>query len=235
MIMKELVTAFAACAAAGLALAQVESNIVGYVNTQGANGATVFSPMFVACGGGNATLGDITGDFTEYSDTLQILDETLTTSTMYSWIDVTYSAITPVWTSDGSTDDSAVVIPRGAGVVISSSAAVILNAGEVETTDVVISCDMGATVLGNPTPVTITLGDITFSGLQEWDDSIQLLDPTLSTAEIYTWIDVTYGSNDPVWSSDGVADDSSTILAPGAGFVLSCANNGVTVTFPSAL
>jgi len=207
-------------------------NVVGYVNTPGADGFTVIAPMFVECGGTNAVLGKITGDFEEWSDTLQILDDTLSTSTIYTWIDVTYDNNPPVWTSDGGTDDSDVVIPRGAAVVISSTEAVIQNRGQVETTAVSIDCSVGFSVLGNPTPVTITLGDITFAGLEEWSDTLQILDDTLSTSDIYTWIDVTYDNNPPVWTSDGGTDDSAVELIPGAGFVLSSVN-GATVTFPA--
>jgi len=218
-----------------MALAQgTDSNVVGYVNTQGEDGFTVLAPMFCGCGGTDMTLGDIKGDFAEWSDSIQILDDTLTTSAMYTWVDITYSGADPVWTSDYGTDDSDVVIPRGAAVVISSMATVIQNAGEVETTGVVIPCDPGFTVLGNPTPVEIKLGDIAFTDLVEWSDSIQLLNDALTTSAMYTWVDVTYAGVTPVWTSDYATDDSATPLAPGAGFVLSSAN-GSTVTFPSAL
>jgi len=217
-----------------MALAQgTDSNVVGYVNTQGENGATLLAPMFVACDGtGEARLEHITGNFEEWVDTLQILDDTLVTSTLYWWIDVDGLGKC-VWSEDTLTDDSAVTIPRGAGVVISSAAATIQNAGEVATTGVVIECDPGASVLGNPIPVAIKLGSISFTGLEEWEDTLQLLDGTLVTSTLYWWVDVD-GLGTPVWSEDTLADDSNVELAPGAGFVLSSAN-GSTVTFPSAL
>jgi len=212
----------------------VDSNVVGYVNTPGENGYTVFAPMFCGCLDTPMTLGAITGDFTEYSDSLQILDDGLVTSDSYVWVDVTYSGAAPVWSSDYVTDDSGVVVPRGAAVVISSAAAVIQNAGEVETKDITIECDPGFTVLGNPTPVTIKLGDIKFTDLEEYSDSLQILDDGLVTSDSYVWVDVTYSGAAPVWSSDYVTDDSGVELLPGAGFVLSSAN-GSKATFPSAL
>ena len=226
-------TVFAACAIAGAAVA-ADSNIVGYVNTDGENGFTVFAPMFIECGGTDTTLGMITGDFDEFMDTVQVLDDTLTTSTLYTWVDVTWSSATPVWTSDFATDDSAVIIPRGAGVVVSKSTTTILCSGEVEVGSVVIPCDPGFTVLGNPTPVKITLGDIDFLGLEEFSDTLQLLDDSLVTSTLYTWVDVTWSGATPVWTSDFATDDSGVELAPGAGFVLS-SMNGSTVTFPAAL
>ncbi len=233
--MKKLVTAIALCAAVSAAYAAVESsNIVGYNNTTGENGASLYSPMFIPVGGGTPTLGDIKGNFVENSDTIQILDNTLVATTVYTWVDVTYSGNPPVWSSDGGTDDSAVVIPRGAAVIISSESATILNAGQVQTGTLQIVCGTGATVLGNPTPKTITLGSISFTDLVENSDTIQLLDNTLVATTVYTWVDVTYSSNPPVWSSDGGTDDSGVTLAPGAGFVLS-SENGSTVTFPAAL
>ena len=238
--MKELVTAFAACAIAGAVMA-ADSNIVGYVSTVGNdNGATLLAPMFIECGGVNAKLGMITGEFDEYLDTVQILDDTLAMAVEYVWVDVTYDPLgltSPVWSSDYTTDDSDVVIPRGVGVVVSKSTAIIQYAGEVEAGGVSIACDPGATVLGNPTPVTITLGQIGFTDLEEYTDTIQLLDSTLAMATEYVWVDVTYdplGLTPPVWSSDYTADDSGVELAPGVGFVLS-SMNGSTVTFPAAL
>ncbi len=234
MIMKKLVTALALCASFS-AFAQVESaNIVGYNNTTGENGASVYTPMFIPVGGGNATLGDIKGNFVEWTDTIQILDSSLAATTIYTWIDVTYASNPPVWTSNGTTDDSNVVVPRGAAVVISSSAATLLNAGQVQTGTTQITCGTGATVLGNPVPKAITLGSIGFTDLVEWTDTIQMLDNTLAATIIYTWIDITYASNPPVWTSNGTTDDSGVVLAPGAGFVLSSAN-GSTVTFPAAM
>ncbi|MCL2104303.1 MAG: hypothetical protein FWH21_04510 [Kiritimatiellaeota bacterium] len=220
-------TVFAACAIAGAAVA-ADSNIVGYVNTDGNDGATLIAPMFIECGGSDTTLGMITGEFEEWADTLQILDDTLAMATIYFWADV---GAGPVWTSDGATDDSTITIPRGAGVVVSKSTATIFCAGEVEMGSVVIPCGSGATALGNPTPVKIKLGDINFSDLEEWSDTLQLLDGSLAMATIYFWADVGSG---PVWTSDGATDDSTVELAPGAGFVLS-SMNGSTVTFPAAL
>ena len=234
--MKKLVTVFAACAVAGLVMAAdgVPSNVVGYVKTPGENGYTVFAPMFCGCLDTPMTLGAITGDFAEWVDSLQVLDAGLVASDSYVWVDVTYSGATPVWTSDFGTDDSGVIVPRGAAVIISSTATIIGNAGEVEAKDIIIDCDPGYTVLGNPTPVPITLGDIKFTGLEEWIDSLQLLDAGLVASDSYVWVDVTYSGATPVWTSDFGTDDSGIPLDPGAGFILSSVN-GSKVTFPSAL
>ena len=61
--MKKLVTAFAACALAGLAFAQVESvNIVGYSTINVPAGSSIVAPSFTTVGGGGVdlTLGMIT-------------------------------------------------------------------------------------------------------------------------------------------------------------------------------
>ena len=229
MIMKELVTVFAALAVAGAAVA-ADSNVVGYVNTDGENGFTVFAPMFIECNGTDTTLGMIKGDFDEWMDTLQILDDTLAAATAYTWVDVNYDG-KPVWSEDFVTDHSSVIIPRGAGVVISKATAIIQCAGEVEVGNAVIPCDPGFTVLGNPTPVTIKLGDIGFIGLEEWMDTLQILDDRLAAAKAYTWVDVNFDGT-PVWTEDFVTDYSADELAPGVGFVLS-SMNGATVTFPA--
>lgn len=227
--MKKLMTAFAACMIAGLVSAAVESqNIVGYTTVVGANGATMYTPMFTAVGGGAITLGDIKGDFVEYTDTLQILDENLVTVSLYYWVDLGSG---PVWTSDFATDDSSVEVPFGNSVVISSAAAGIVNAGEVKLTATQVVCGVGATTLGNPVPVEITLGDMDFTGLVEYTDTLQILDENLVTVALYYWVDLGSGA---VWTSDFATDDSSTPLAVGAGFVLS-SQDGCTVTFPAAI
>jgi hypothetical protein len=216
-------------AASDLVNAQVESvNIVGYTTTTGANGATMYAPMFTAVGGGAITLGDIKGDFEEYVDTIQILDENLVGTTLYNWVDIGRG---PVWTSDFATDDSAVTIPIGHSVVISTSGSQIQNAGEVKLTPTVVTCGTGATTLGNPLPKPITLGSIIFTGLEEYVDTIQILDENLVGTTLYNWVDLGGG---PVWTSDFATDDSSTVFEAGVGFVLS-SQNGCTVTFPAAL
>jgi len=186
------------------------SNVVGYVNTDGANGFTVFAPMFVECDdSGDALLGKITGNFEPWEDTIQILNDLLDTSDLYYWTEDD-SGLEPVfyWSSDLSSDDSDVVIPRGAGVVISSTEAVIQNRGQVEATAVSIDCETGYTVLGNPIPVAITLGDITFAGLSPWDDTLQFFNNQLDTADLYYWIEDDSG-DDPVfyWSLDFSTDN----------------------------
>lgn len=226
--MKKLVTAIATCAIAIMVSAVESVNIVGYMNTTGTNGFTMYTPMFTSIGGGSNMLGDITGNFVGDVDTLQMLDENLVGSAIYFWSDLGSGT---VWTSDFVNDDSAVTIPIGHSVVISSASAIIQNAGEVKKTATPVVCGTGFTTLGNPLPKAITLGDITFDGLVGDVDTLQILDENLVGTAIYFWSDLGSGT---VWTSDFVNDDSGTILASGAGVVLS-SQDGCTVTFPTAL
>jgi len=118
--MRKLVTVFATCAIAGMAVA-ADSNVVGYVNTPSEGEFMVFSPMFCGCGDTPATLGDIKGDFAEITDSIQVLDDELFMADTYVWLDITWSGADPVWTSDWMTDDSNVELAPGAGFILYST------------------------------------------------------------------------------------------------------------------
>jgi len=59
MIMKKLVTVFAACAIAGLAMAQTDSNIVGYKTVTLNQNYTILGFNFEDCGGGPLSLQEV--------------------------------------------------------------------------------------------------------------------------------------------------------------------------------
>ena len=162
--MKKLVTAFAACALAGLVDAQVESvNIVGYSTINVPAGSSIIAPSFTTvCGGGTElTLGMITpsADFDAESatggGTIQFINAD------GSWgVSAQYWANYGGWFVFGTEDQiNDTVLPKGGAVYVYSSAAATFQcAGEIGLTSFTVTIPAGSSQLGNCIPAGLTLG-----------------------------------------------------------------------------
>jgi len=196
--MKKLVTAFAACALAGLGYAQVESvNIVGYQNiplTQ--NGFTATCATFAPIGmtDGNMTLGDIKANenFSAFEDSIQLLDSNGNVTMQATYVSQADLELWDMWpgyevgwynSADeelelGTLNDT--VLPFGTSMTVytSYSGVTLLYAGEVIQNDVVLPLvSNGFTPVGNASPVDLTLGDIVpNANFAAFEDSVQMLD-----------------------------------------------------------
>jgi len=230
--MKKLVTAFAACALAGLAFAQVESvNIVGYQTLSLPLGYKDVTSTFVPVGsdGTSIRLGDIVPNSVFDGGTAQFFNlngngAVSTTAVFYDgfgWFD--FNTFDPL-------DD--MTIPAGTGMFVysSSTGAEFLVAGEVLVDSFALSVASGYTVVGNGSPVAITLGDISPSASFD-GGTAQFFnangDGTVATTAVYYdgfgWFD--FNTFDPL---------GSMVLNPGDAF-FAYAANGATFTFPDVL
>jgi len=236
--MKKLVTAFAACALAGLVNAQVESvNIVGYQTLSLPTGYKMTTSTFVPVGsaGTDLRLGDIVpnGSFDYFAgDNVQFfaingdgtVSSTVSYMANYGWFDFNNPSV--------MVDD--MTIPAGTGMFVYTSGTGVefLVSGEVKVDSFALLPSAGYTVVGNSTPVAITLSDIVpnaqfdyFSG-----DNIQFFNPdgsgtvsiTASYMTGYGWFDF----NNP----SVMLDD--TVLNPGDSCFAYVSNAGVSFTFP---
>ena len=164
---------------------------------------------------------------------LSILDPYGTTLTTYFWIDYG-SEGGSYWTEDGDS--------KAVGVKFKSSEAFWLQAssdtqflqssGAVCKEDVIIQLQEGATMVGNPTPISVDIQDILPSGEDCVDNlALSILDPYGTTLTTYFWID--YGSEGgSYWTEDGDSKALDVSIAPGKGVWLQASSDAQYVTFP---
>lgn len=239
--MKKLITAFAACAMAGMVSAEVSSqNIVGYQTLALNSGAfTQVSPTFITVGGTTqVTLSQLNGDMAEL-DSIQFLDSTTATASEYFYL--VEGSISPGvsgwYAADLETPAGDVVIAAGASVYYSSQGGTqVMFSGEVNQNDVVLNTASGFNALGNPFPVDTTLGVILFGGITELC-SIQFTGDDTATASEYFYLEE--GSISPGVSGWYAADletsVSDTVVAAGQGFLFSEQGTTTAITFVSPL
>ncbi|OPZ95581.1 MAG: hypothetical protein BWY72_02051 [Bacteroidetes bacterium ADurb.Bin416] len=236
--MKKLVTAFAACALAGLAFAQVESvNIVGYQTLSLPTGYKMATSTFVPVGsdGTSLRLGDIvpTNFDGANGDTVQFfnLNGSGSVSTTawyfagYGWFD---------FNTNESLDD--MLIPAGTGMYVNSTlaGAEFLVAGEVLQEASTLVLPTGYTVAGNSSPVEITLGQIvpnaSFDGAN--GDTVQFFDPTGSGIVTTTaWFFAGYGWFD--FNTNESLD--AMVINPGDAFYVNATQANAQLSFPAVL
>ena len=210
--------------------AVTSKNIVGYNKIAGPSGGgfTVIAPSFISVLGDDQTftLNQITGNFANF-DTIQLLDSLGNVeSQVYYWAadNEWYDYVT-----DDLASDNKYVLGTGMFVYTGPNTFDGTVSGQVDDEDVVLSISSGLSLIGNSTPVPVTLGDIKFVGLNNFN-TIQFLDSAGSTySQAYYW------AADGKWYD--YADDEEADgweLAPALGFFLYC-DGGVTVTIPKPL
>jgi hypothetical protein len=182
--MKKLVTAFAACALAGLVNAQVESvNIVGYTKLEGIAGKVIVASSFTDVGGATDVIGIqslISGNFEE-DDAIAFYDNGAWATYTYSVMCSTDGGVnydTPGW-HNGDYMLSADDVALGSAFFITpvSGTRTVTLAGQVKKTTPVIGVDgAGAkTLVGIGRPLTVAINDLTITGFEE-DDAIAFYD-----------------------------------------------------------
>jgi hypothetical protein len=208
--MKKLVTAFAACALAGLGLAQVESvNIVGYQTIPLAqNGYTATCATFAPIGmtDGNMTLGDIVANenFVAFADAIQVFDASgsvyiqatyVSQATLEDWgVWPDYEAGWYDLADDelalGTLNDTVLAYGTSMTVFTGSANAGLLYAGEVVQSDISLPlAQNGYTAIGNASPVDLTLGDIVANeNFVAFADAIQIFDASGSVSIQATYV-----------------------------------------------
>ena len=170
--MKKLVTAFAACALAGLAFAQVESvNIVGYKTESFATPRG--QPMqFVKVGGGTTLLTDILDMSTvaPFADLLLIYNPVNGVFVDYMWNEVS-------WFNTLTDEEVEIeIVPGNAFLVLASGD--WLFTGEVAsitTYDHPIEAGI-PTFVGNAFPADTTLANFDWSAIEPYADLLLLYD-----------------------------------------------------------
>eukprot|EP00825_Cyclidium_porcatum_P004602 TRINITY_DN1217_c0_g1_i2.p1 TRINITY_DN1217_c0_g1~~TRINITY_DN1217_c0_g1_i2.p1 ORF type:complete len:248 (+),score=5.38 TRINITY_DN1217_c0_g1_i2:842-1585(+) len=232
--MKKLMTACAACMIAGLVSAEVTSQVVGYQTINLPIGYKDMTITFVPVGS-DATqlrLGDIApANFSgDNGDSIQFFNPSgngsvVKTATYYA----DYGWCNPENTEE-MLDDYTIVLGSGMFVYASQVNAQFTIAGQVNFEAFNLDVPAGYTVVGNSSPVVITLGDIVptnFSG--DNGDSFQFFHENgngtvVKTATYYA----DYGWCNPE-NTEEMLDDE--VLNPGDA-VFAYSQNAATYAFP---
>jgi len=251
-------TAFAVCMIAGLAAAQVESqNIVGYQKLTAPGKFYSSGSTFISVGSTNTTwkLGDVTASGMD--PTLDLI-QFLNTSTANAGVKATYidlatsiayagdASLVGWWNLDLDTSYNGLVFAAGTGFLcnFSSSGVALTYAGQVLKGSTTLNLS-GLTfpMVANFTPVDLTLGNLTATGMDPTLDLIQFLDTSTANAGVKaTYIDlatsIAYAGNASLvgwWNLDLDTSLNSTSFPAGSAFLGNFSSPSVTITFPSAV
>lgn len=184
------------------------------------------------------TLGDLVGTYGD-TESIQIMDSIFNTEAEYFYLSAEATGTEAGWFEDDfETSANDVVIPQGSAIMFSSlGSANVQFAGAVPASSVdVVTLDDGFTMVGNPMPVDVKLGDILFTGIGD-TDSIQIMDAIGATEHEYFYLSAEATGTDAGWFEDDFATPADDVVIPaGSGFLFSAVNGAaVTVTFASPI
>ena len=238
--------------------AQVESvNIVGYQTLVASGQYFSTGPTFISVGDINSEwrLGDILGiGMVPQSDVIQFLDPaTASTSLTATYVDEATSidlvgdtSAVGWWNYDLDTPLDDTVFPAGTGFLcnFSSTGVSLTYAGEVlvGSTELDFSGKQYP-MFANLTPVDLTLGQLTATGMVPQSDVIQFLSTSTAATEITaTYVDEAtsidlVGDTSAVgwWNYDLDTPLNSQVLAAGAAVLGNFSSASVKITFPSPI
>jgi hypothetical protein len=209
--MKKLVTAFAACALAGLVNAQVESvNIVGYTTKAlTANKKAITGAQFVEVGGGTSlSLNSIQLVNVPADGTAGILWWNGSGYDGAMWVEIGYDPDNIGW-GDENWDEVTHTFAPGEGfwIVIPSGVTdpAVLQAGEVKlstqaTFDFALEANKKSLVI-NPLPVAITLDDIELVNVPA-DGTAGILWWNGSGYDGAMWVEIGYDPDNVGWGDE---------------------------------
>ena len=222
-----------------------------------------------------ATLGDITANdlFAFAEDTLQLLTGTGGTLALYTYCNAAWAAEFESlglkegwydfyeindwdWESTAPACKNSVELPYGTMFILQSSydGAALTYAGQVLEADKEFEIVPGTmNMLGNATPVDLTLADIPANDTFAFaEDTLQTLTGTGGTLALYTycnaawaeefastglkvgWYDF-YDINDWDWESTAPESKNSLPIPAGYGFIIQSSYEGAGITIPTPL
>lgn len=244
------IIAIAAAMVAGVSMAQgIESaNIVGYNNSELPSiGAKGMGASFVPVNGGSLKLGDlkVSGYGDEYADfqiQAQQLDTAGRSGTTYYWCDFEEEGETYVgWFDEDMNNFSDLELTLGVGLWIfgNDASLALQSAGSVANSDIAVTLgDVGAMMIVNPMPCTLTLGEISVTGYgEEYADfqiQAQKLDSAGRSGTTYYWCDFEEEGETYVgWFDEDMNDYNDVELAAGEGIWVYSNDNSLQMVFPT--
>ena len=136
--MKKLMIVAAAIAAVATAGAVESANIVGYQTKDTVTGFNFVIPTFADVGGGSINIQDIKiSNATDWSDSIQILDEGGSTSALYFYATAAQSGFdADGWIAEDFSGLADVTIEPGQSILVDTAApSIITFSGQVSTED----------------------------------------------------------------------------------------------------
>ena len=242
--MKKIMFGLAA-AIAMVAAADIESsNVVGYMNTDGAVGFNFVSPAFKDIASDTVSIQSIklNENGAAFTDTIQVLDEGGSSVQVYFWTDADSSPTGKAgWLNedmDGLAEQN-LVAGQSVLIDVSNEGTQISNAGEVRTAATGLSMvgTAGFNFVGNGSPVEISIQGIKLDeNGSAFTDTIQILDEGGSSVQVYFWTDADSSpTGEAGWLNEDMDGLVDVKLAPGQGVLVDTANDGVVITMPTAL
>jgi hypothetical protein len=208
---------------------------VGYQQKETVTGFNFVIPTFKAINGGSVHIQDIKiANATDWSDSIQVLDEGGSTVALYFYASAAQSGYeSDGWLSEDFTGLADVTFAPGQSILIDTAdSAVLTFAGQVSTEDTVVETVPGFNFVGNNTPVAVNIQDFKIVGATDWNDSIQILDEGGSTSALYFYASAAQsGYESDGWLSEDFTSLADVDLEPGQGILIDTADV-TTVTIP---
>ena len=207
---------------------------VGYAQSGLKSGGTLVTPQFAAVSGGTYSLSDLvaTGDDIVDNVEVQTLDAYGRTVNSYIWVD--YLSENPCWMDNDTFEEATANISAGQGLWIFGSTAeqAVQSAGKVETSDVAVALINGASAVGNPYPVSVSIQDVIAVGDDIVDNvEIQTLDAYGRTINSYIWVD--YLSENPCWMDNDTFEEAEATISGGQALWVFGTSSEQTIRFPA--
>ena len=206
---------------------------MGYQQKDTVTGFNFVIPTFKAVNGGAVHIQDIKiANATDWTDNIQILDEGGAGVAVYYYATAEESGAE----ADGWLDETFaladVTFAPGQSILIDTADTTTLTfAGQVSTEDTVVETVPGFNFVGNNTPVSINIQDITIDGATDWTDNIQILDEGGAGVAVYYYATAEESGAE----ADGWLDETFALadvdFGPGQGILIDTADIA-TVTIP---
>ena len=185
-------------------------------------------PTFKAVNGGGIHIQDIKiANATDWTDNIQVLDEGGAGVAAYYYATAAQSGYeADGWLSEDGTSLADVTFAPGQSILIDTAdTATLTFAGQVSTEDTVVETVPGFNFVGNNTPVSIDIQDITITGATDWTDNIQILDEGGAGVAAYYYATAAQSG----YEADGWLSEDGTSLAdvdfePGQGILIDTAD-----------
>ncbi len=192
-------------------------------------------PTFKAVSGGSIHIQDIKiANATDWADNIQVLDEGGATVAAYFYATKEQSGYeADGWLSEDMGSLADVTFAPGQSILIDTADTTTLTfAGQVSTEDTVVETVPGFNFVGNNTPVSVDIQDITITGATDWTDNIQILDEGGATIAAYFYSSAEQsGYEADGWLSEDMGSLADVTFAPGQGILIDTADVA-TVTIP---
>lgn len=209
--------------------------VVGYQQKDTVTGFNFVIPTFTAVDGGVINIQDIKiANATDWADNIQILDEGGATAALYVYATAEESGYeADGWLTEDASGLADVTLSPGQSILIDTAdSATVTFAGKVSTDDTVVETVTGFNFVGNNTPVSVDIQDITIQGATDWSDNIQILDEGGATVSLYVYATAEEsGYEADGWLTEDASGLASVTLEAGQGILIDTADVA-TVTIP---